>query len=110
MKDGKKFHKIMFYPIAIPRNRDENVERKDLLSQKVNLSAFLDRVEREYLAKLGFSDRQIKNNYDLILSAKKELDLVYELSLLIGKVRGKKNPQGYVINTLKGKLKDKKIS
>ena len=46
----------------------------------------------------------------VILSAKKELDLVYELSLLIGKVRGKKNPQGYVINTLKGKLKDKKIS
>lgn len=108
MKDGKKFYKIMFYPIAIPRNRDEHVERKDLLSQKVNLSAFLDKVDREYLAKLGFSDRQIKNNYDLILSAKKELDLVYELSLLIGKVRGKKNPQGYVISTLKGKLKDKK--
>lgn len=109
MKDGKKFYKIMFYPIAIPRNRDEHVERKDLLSQKVNLSAFLDKVDREYLAKLGFSDRQIKNNYDLILSAKKELDLVYELSFLIGKVRGKKNPQGYVISTLKGKLKDKKI-
>ena len=33
---------------------------------------------------------------------------MYELSLLIGKVRGKKNPQGYVISTLKGKLKDKK--
>ena len=33
---------------------------------------------------------------------------MYELSLLIGKVRGKKNPQGYVISTLKRKTKGQK--
>lgn len=105
-KRGAKFHAITFTPIAIPRNRDAMVERKDLTKQ-LNLSNFLDRTDRDYFQKLGFSERQMKNNLDLIISAKKELDLIYELSLLVGKAREKKNPQGYVINTLKGKIKDK---
>lgn len=108
IKQGRKFHAIKFYPIAIPKNRDKEVEKKDLVKQ-VHLSGFLDRTEREYLKKLDFSDRQIKNNIDLFVEAKKNLDLVYELSLFIGKTREKKNPQGYIVNALKGKLKDKGI-
>lgn len=108
IKQGRKFHAIKFYPIVIPKNRDKEVEKKDLVKQ-VHLSGFLDRTEREYLKKLDFSDRQIKNNIELFVEAKKNLDLVYELSLFIGKTREKKNPQGYIVNALKGKLKDKGI-
>lgn len=108
IKQGRKFHAIKFYPIVIPKNRDKEVEKKDLVKQ-VHLSGFLDRTEREYLKRLDFSDRQIKNNIELFVEAKKNLDLVYELSLFIGKTREKKNPQGYIINALKGKLKDKGI-
>jgi hypothetical protein len=31
-----------------------------------------------------------------------------ELSILKGKAREKKNPKGYIINAIKGKLKDRK--
>lgn len=108
IKQGKKFHSIKFYPIVIPKNRDNSLEKTSLIKQ-VHLSGFLDRVERDYLNKLGFSERQIKNNIDLFVEAKKNIDLVYELSLFIGKTREKKNPQGYIINALKGKLKDKGV-
>lgn len=107
-KIGKKFHLIRFIPVAIPRNRDEVVETKALQKQ-VNISWDLDKTERDYFLKFGFTERQLKNNMQLILQAKKELDLVYELSILVGKVRDKKNPQGYVIGALRGKLKDKNL-
>lgn len=107
-KIGPQFHSINFYPVTITKNRDEELETKDLQKQ-VNLSWDLDKIERDYFLKFGFTERQLKNNMQLILQAKKELDLVYELSLLIGAVRTKNNPQGYVIGALKGKLKDKNI-
>ena len=107
-KRGPQFHSIDFYPVAISRNRDKNLETHELQKQ-VNLSWDLDKTERDYFLKFGFTERQLKNNMKLILSAKKELDLVYELSLLIGAVRTKKNPQGYVIAALKGKLEDKHL-
>lgn len=108
IKQGRQFHAIKFYPITIPKNRNTELEKKELVKQ-VHLSGFLERTERAYLKDLGFSDRQIKNNLDVFLQAKKELDFLYELSLFKGKAREKKNPQGYVINALKGKLKDKGI-
>lgn len=107
-KKGPQFYSITFFPIAIPKNRNENLETHELQKQ-VNLSWNLDKIERDYFAKFGFTERQLKNNMQLILQAKKELDLVYELSLLIGAIRTKNNPQGYVIGVLKGKLKDKGI-
>jgi len=108
IKKGAQFHSIKFYPVAIPKNRNDELERKDL-QKKVSISWDLDKVVREYLRKLGFTDTQVKNNMPLLKSANKELDLVYELSTLVGKTRTKNNSQGYVISTLKGKLKDKGI-
>lgn len=107
-KQGKQFHSITFYPVAIPRNRDEAIERKSLQKQ-ISLSWTLDKVEREYLHDMGFSDRQIRSNLDTILDAKKMFpDFMFELSILKGKMRDKKNPQGWVINALKGKIQDVK--
>jgi hypothetical protein len=107
-KQGKQFHSVTFYPVAIPTNRDETVERKSLQKQ-ISLSWMLDKIERQYFNDMGFSDRQIKNNLDTILEAKKLFpDFMFELSILKGKMRDKKNPQGWVINALKGKIKDVK--
>ena len=105
-KRGKKYHSITFYPIAIPKNRDEDVERKSILKQ-VALSYSLDRIERDYFRDMGFTDRQLKNNHDTIREAKILIpDLLFELSILKGKMREKKNPQGWIIASLKGKIKD----
>ena len=108
IKQGRQFHSIQFTPIAIAKNRNIELEKKDLIKQ-VHLSGFMDKTERDYLKKLGFSDRQIKNNIDVFIEAKKNLDFLYELSLFTGITREKRNPQGYIINALKGKLKDKGI-
>ena len=106
-KKGKSFHSITFYPVAIPKNRDEQVEEKELQKQ-VNLSWYMDKAEREYLhQKVGFSDKQIRNNFNTFVDAKKLLpDFMFEVSILAGKMRGKKNPQGWFINALKGKIND----
>jgi len=107
-KLGKQFHSITFYPVAIPQNRDEQVEKINLTKQ-MSLSWTLNKVERNYLNGMGFSDRQIKNNLDSIIEAKTLLpDMLFELSILKGKMRDKKNPQGWVINALKGKIEDAK--
>jgi len=105
-KKGNKYDSITFYPIAVPKNRDEDVERKSILKQ-VALSYSLDRVERDYFRDMGFTDRQLKNNHDTIREAKMLIpDLLFELSILKGKMREKKNPQGWIIASLKGKIKD----
>ena len=68
----------------------------------------LDRLIRNYLKQeLLFTDQEIRNNIDLFRDAQKKLDLMLELSTLKGKSRDKKNPKGYIINALKGKVKDK---
>jgi plasmid replication initiation protein len=108
IKKGRQFHSIKFYPITIPKNRNEDIEKKELIKQ-VHLSGFLEKIERDYLKKLGFTERQIKNNINIFIEAKNNLDFMYELSIFTGKTREKKNPQGYIINALKGKLKDKGV-
>lgn len=62
---------------------------------------------RSYLKNsIEFSDKEIKNNLDLFISAQTLLpDLLNELAILKGKSREKKNPKGYIINAIKGKLK-----
>jgi plasmid replication initiation protein len=107
-KKGKEFYSITFYPVTIPTNKDETAEKKSLQKQ-ISLSWVIDKVEREYLHDMGFSDQQIKNNLDTFEEAKKLLpDFMWELSVIKGKARDKKNTRGYIINALKGKIKDAK--
>lgn len=73
------------------------------------MSYVLDKVEQQYFYDIGFTDRQIKNNFNTIIEAKKLLpDFVLGLSVLKGKARDKSNPRGYIINALKGKIQDAK--
>lgn len=107
LKEGRKITAIKFYPIYQPEHRDSDLEKRDLQKQ-VSLSWSLSSEVRNYLKNsIGYSDKEIKNNLDLFVSAQNLLpDLMGELALLKGKAREKKNPKGYIINSIKGKLKD----
>lgn len=109
LKEGRKITAIKFYPIYQPEHRDSDLERHDLQKQTA-LSWSLSSEVRNYLKKsLEFSDKELKNNLDLFISAQNLLtDLLGELAILKGKAREKKNPKGYIINAIKGKLKDRK--
>lgn len=108
LKDGRSFHSLKLYPKYQPEHRDEELEKHELQKQ-VSLGWDLDRLIRNYLKQdLLFTDQEIKNNIDLFKAAQKELDIMLELSILKGKAREKKNPKGYIINAIKGKLKDRK--
>ena len=109
VKQGKKITAIKFYPIELPHNRDIELEQRALQKQ-VALSWDFDKIEKQYFSDLGFSTTEIKNNIDLFKLAKKELDLIYELSILKAKSRAAKNPKGYIISALRGKLTDRGIN
>jgi plasmid replication initiation protein len=105
-KHGKRFHSITFYPVSIPKNRDEDVERVQLVKQLPTAFKIGDK-EVQYLRDMGFTNAQIKNNHSTFVEAASLLpDFLFEMSILKGKMRGKNNPQGWVINALKGKIKD----
>ena len=109
VKSGRKITAIKFYPVYQPEHRDSDLEKHDLQKQ-VSLSWSLSSEVRNYLKNsIGYSDKEIKNNLDLFVSAQNLLtDFLGELAILKGKSREKKNPKGYIINAIKGKLKDKK--
>lgn len=109
VKSGRKITAIKFYPVYQPEHRDSDLEKHDLQKQ-ISLSWSLSSEVRNYLkSSIGYSDKEIKNNLDLFISAQNILpDLMGELALLKGKARDKKNPKGYIINSIKGKLNDKK--
>lgn len=104
-KEGKKIHTLTFYPIYQVENRDPVLEKKQL-QKKVSLSWDLDRMVVNYLKEnFGFTEAEIKNNIDILKMAAKEIDLMYELSLLKEKANKARSPQGYVVGVLKKKLK-----
>jgi plasmid replication initiation protein len=106
IKVGRKVSQIRFYPVALPKNQDTDLERKELQKQTSPLWE-LDKICVNYLKEaLLFSNDEIQNNIDLFKLANKKLDLVYELSLLKPKAEAKSNQKGYIINALKGKLQD----
>ena len=77
--------------------------------KQTGLSWDLGRQVISYLkTSLEFSDKEIKNNRDLFVTAQMELpDIMTELAIPRGKSRTKTNPKGWIINALKGKIKDK---
>lgn len=101
VKKGKKIISIKFYPVFVSENRDPVLERTDLKRQ-VSPRWSLDKMVIDYLKEnFMFSDKEIKNNVDLLVLAQSKLDLMYELSLLKVKAMKAVNTQGYVIGVLK---------
>lgn len=106
IKTGREITAIKFFPVYNPEARDPELEKRELQKQ-ISLSWDFDPMLRNYLKQdLLFTTDEIKNNVELFRSCYERMDLMYELSILKGKARTKKNPKGYIINALKGKLKD----
>jgi plasmid replication initiation protein len=105
LKDGKKITRIMFYP-----HRQEDKEPRDAFFReavrKYGTGAHLSADESRLLREIGFSERGLRNNIELLMECKAKLDFIYELALIAGKCRTKSNPCGWCIKTLRGKLQD----
>ena len=107
LKEGKKITGFTFFPIYQQGFRDPELEKKELQG-KVSLSWELDKREIDYLKNtMNWSDISIRNNRDLLLQAKTNLPSFLDtLMELHGRSRLMTNPTGYVINALRGKLRD----
>ena len=108
VKDGRKIVAFTFTPIHYPQREDNDAVERDLL-RKVNLSWDIrDRNIRKYLIEsIGFTETEIKNNIEVFRRAAELLpDCLNELAILKGKSHDKKNPKGWIIRALEGKVKD----
>jgi len=106
-KEGKKIIGFTFLPIYQQGYRDPELEKKEL-QRKVSLSWELDKKEIDYLKNtMLWSDVSIRNNKDLLLRAKARIPMFLDVLVeLQGKSRLMRNPIGYVVNALKGRLDD----
>lgn len=105
LKEGRKITKIIFFPVKhIENKRTELCLKKTV--RKYGFAGQLSKDEYRFLREIGFTETGIRNNFALIMECQKHLDLIYELALIKGKARTKKNPCGWCIKTLKGKLGD----
>lgn len=106
---------IRFYPYFIPGNRDKDLaikedswksaHHKDVMIQR----AFsLEQGTKNYLMHtLGFSQRQLDNNRELFLTARAKIkDFDSFLRGIAPRANHAKNPQGYVINSIKLELQE----
>lgn len=105
VKEGRRFTRLIFFPV-----KQRKLESPELFFQtsvrKYGMEWSLDRDEFRLLREIGFTDNGIRNNLGLFLECRKQLDLPLELSLIHGRSRDKKNPCGWCIRTLTGKLSD----
>ena len=109
IKEGKKITQLIFFPVKLSLVETEDDEYRRII-RKYGTSAVLSADERRFLEEIGFTESGINNNISLFMECQKNLDFIYELALIKGKSRTKKNPCGWAIRTLNGKLTDKKSS
>jgi len=104
VKEGRKITKIDFWPVVIPKNTDENLQRKSLqkeTSPRWDLDTpVLDSLTHNF----GFTLTEIKRNIDLLKAAQDKLDLAHFLSSKKIDSEGKGNPKGWLINALKSEI------
>ena len=105
LKEGRKITRLMFYPVRQEAKQPHDAFIKEAI-RKYGSAPILSSDERRMLKEIGFSERGIRNNLQLLLECKKNLDFIYELAIIAGKCRDKNNPCGWCIKTLEGKLAD----
>ena len=105
VKEGRRITRLVFFPV---RRKDREQEDSLLKSvvRKYGAGAALSPEEFRFLREIGFTENGIRNNLPLFLDCKNRLDFIYELALIKGRAREKKNPCGWCIRTLRGKLSD----
>lgn len=104
IKEGKKIDRLMFFPIRQSDKEAPDAFYKSALRKYS--SAALTREERQLLIDIGFTESGIRNNLALFVECQKNLDFIYELAMIKAKSRVKRNPCGWCINSLAGKLSD----
>lgn len=109
VKEGKRITQVIFFPVKLSLAETDEDEHRRII-RKYGSSAVLTADERRFLEDIGFTESGINNNISLFMDCQKDLDFIYELALIKGKCRTKKNPCGWAIRTLNGKLTDKKSS
>lgn len=107
VKDGKRITQLIFLPVRF-NAQDSSDDDHRMILRKYGSSAVLTADERRFLEEIGFNESGINNNLSLFMDCQRNLDFIYELALIKGKCRTKKNPCGWCIRTLTGKLADKK--
>lgn len=112
-RNGYKVTGYTFTPKFLHKNRDMQLEEKELNAKLGNITGaygILDKAVSDYLLyNLNMTKDEINANKNLFLTAQKELpNLVDELADL--KERAAKNGKGtgWIINGLKGKMKEEK--
>lgn len=106
IKSGRKITQIIFFPVRQESKRPQDEFFKETI-RKYGISGQLKKDEIRFLKEIGFTENGIRNNLPLLMECRKYLDLIYELALIKGKSRDKKNPCGWCIKTLQGKLLEK---
>lgn len=107
MKQGRKIHKIRFYPIKTKNpNPVVNNEKKDLIDQyNVSLSSIINYNVIKYLKnEFGFSDIELKNNLTLLEKAEQNFDLLSFLSDIKRSAKEANSAKAYIIGAIKKKL------
>ena len=105
LTDGRKFSRIIFFPVR-QKAKESGKAFFHQMVRKYGVCGSLSGDEYRILREIGFTDNGIRNNLGLFLACRRQLDFPLELALIQGKSRTKKNPCGWCIRTLKGKLSD----
>ena len=104
IKEGKKIDRIMFFPVRQTDKESPDAFYRSTLRKYS--SAALSRDEKRLLTEIGFTETGIRNNLALFVECSRQLDFIYELAIIKAKSRGKRNPCGWCISSLAGKLAD----
>lgn len=101
-----------FYPKYIPKNHNSEIYKSDLKAKVGNITGpygMLNKAVNDYLLyNMNMTKDEVNANKDLFLTAQKELpNLVSELADLKERAARHGKGTGWIINGLKGKLKEK---
>jgi hypothetical protein len=105
---------ITFFPLYQPKNRDKALaEKEDLhhLGKKYpGVATIPASVENYMIHSLEFTRKGLENNKETILQGYTHIDNFENfLRKLAGPSRNAKNRQGYILNAIRGELKEKGI-
>ena len=109
-RNGKKVVGYTFYPKYIQKNKDPQLEQKELQAKVGNIAGaygMLDRAVSDYLLyNLNMTKEEINANKALFLTAQQTLpNLVEHLADLRERAARSGKGTGWIINGLKGKIK-----
>lgn len=105
-RTGEKVVGYTFHPHFIHKNKELEVERKELMAQ-IPITSLIPGDVYEYLLNKGLTKEQLSANKDTIHEfCKVSPDVLGQIAIAWGRARGAQNQIGYFINTIKGMTKD----